>query len=74
VCAAWRGASRGRGDLRVGGARDAGAAVRRGRRGRGLAGTEAAAQSRVARPPCVRHRAYSRCEANYLYSLVFITY
>jgi hypothetical protein len=68
------GALRRRGDLRVGGARDAGAAVRRGCSGRGLARTEAATQSRVARPPCVRHRAYSRCEANYLYSLVFITY
>ena len=70
-CAARRGAARGRGDLRVGGARDAGAAARRGRCGWGLAGTEAAAQSRVARSPCVRHRANPRCEARHLHSFFF---
>jgi hypothetical protein len=69
VCAARRGAARGRGDLRVGGARDAGAAARRGRRGWGLAGTQAAAQSRVARSPCLRHGANPRCEANHLHSI-----
>jgi hypothetical protein len=73
VCAVRWSAARGRRDLRVGGASNAGAAARRGRRGWGLAGTEAAAQSRVARSPCFRHGANPGCEANHLSSLFFFS-
>jgi hypothetical protein len=70
VRAAWRGAARRRGDLRVGGAGYARAAAGRGRRGWGLAGAEAAAQPRPARSPRLRHRANPRRENNH--RLVFL--